>query len=110
MASATNLPAKAANKLTEFIINEPHLSAKFFPYQPDQPFFAILKTGDHGREQRGVPPQNLWCGYGKTAEEYLSSGKIDVSKMMELLNASEFFIQSGNRILELGCAAGRMIR
>lgn len=102
MASATNLTAT--------IINEPRLSAKFFPYRPDQPFLAILKTGDNCREQSAIPPQQLWYGYGKTAEEYLSSGRIDVDKMIELLNASSFSIQSGNRILELGCAAGRMIR
>ena len=87
MASATNLPY---TKLSKFIIDEPHLSAKFFPYQPDQPFFSILKTGDHGQEQKGVPPQKLWYGYGETAEEFLNSGKRDIYKMIELLNETGF--------------------
>jgi SAM-dependent methyltransferase len=57
-----------------------------------------------------VPPRVLWAGYGKTTEEYVSSGMRDVQTMERLLKASGTSFESSKRILEWGCAAGRMIR
>jgi len=56
-----------------------------------------------------VPPKELWLGYGDTVEQYLN-GKIQVDKMISLLEKSEFSIKNGIKILDFGCGAGRMIR
>jgi SAM-dependent methyltransferase len=49
----------------------------------------------------------LTQGYG---EEHIPTGERDVKKMLELLKATEFELLSENRVLEMGCATGRMIR
>jgi ubiquinone/menaquinone biosynthesis C-methylase UbiE len=57
-----------------------------------------------------VPPPGVRFGYGDTEEYWLSGGKKDIDTMMMLLTSTNFSIQKGSRILDLGCASGRMIR
>jgi len=55
-----------------------------------------------------VPPEELWEGYATDAQAYLESGRRDVATMLEILakhGAGHF-----SRVLDLGCAAGRMLR
>jgi ubiquinone/menaquinone biosynthesis C-methylase UbiE len=49
-------------------------------------------------------------GYGSTTEYFLNSGRVHVDKMRRNLSATGFVIQEHNRVLDLGCASGRMIR
>jgi SAM-dependent methyltransferase len=61
-----------------------------------------------------VPPTKFWLGYGdefgdKGMEWYLSKGKRDIDRMHEIVNADRPLAPDA-RILEMGCAAGRMIR
>lgn len=91
-------------------------------YQPDahgSSSFAIpkLQNYDNDGEHEGfsIPPRPFWIGYGndfgdKGAEWYISKGKRDVSRMLEITGSSDFSFAPGSRILEMGCAAGRMIR
>jgi ubiquinone/menaquinone biosynthesis C-methylase UbiE len=107
IASSKKLP----NKISESLMSDPHLSEKFYPYKADQTFYILLKSSDQSRETRlPTPPQDLWEGYGKTEEEFLISGKVHVDKMKQILDSSGFRIQARNRVLDLGCASGRMIR
>ena len=55
-----------------------------------------------------VPPVALWEDYGDSAAEYLASGQRDMARMMAVLNGNG--VEEGGRILDLGCAAGRMLR
>lgn len=57
-----------------------------------------------------VPPEELWVGYGPDAQSYVSDGKSDVAKMVRILEESGFTLMNANRVLEFGCAAGRMLR
>lgn len=88
--------------------------AIYYPYQIEQGFYIVPKSasGDCECDHAGlpIPPRDLWAGYGQETEEYLSWGKTDIDKMTEILHSNGFFLKSGNRILELGCAAGRMLR
>lgn len=91
----------------------PHVSAKLFPNAPTLPIYIFKKTSDTlARDEFGlpIPPPDLWVGYGKTVEAYLNSGKIDVAKMLEILRRSDFRLTSGQRVMEFGCAAARMLR
>lgn len=85
----------------------------FLPYRAMQSYL-LPKTPDKAEFYPGsplpVPPRNLWLGYGETVEVYLSGGMHHVQTMERLLNASGTSFESSKRILELGCAAGRMIR
>lgn len=52
-----------------------------------------------------VPPPELWLGYN-----YPVHGALHVGKMMEIVEAGGFAFAAGDRLLDLGCGAGRMIR
>ncbi len=89
-------------------------SGKFYPYQAGQTSYILLKSSGNGPDYHEtrlpIPPQDLWEGYGATITDFLNSGKVHVAKMHEIFSASDFLIRQGNRVLDLGCAAGRMIR
>lgn len=57
-----------------------------------------------------VPPRELWASYCTSAESFLASGREDVETMSRLLAESGAPIEQAGRILELGCAGGRMLR
>ena len=92
------------------------LNQTFYPYKADEESYILFKSNDHNRGHDGadsglpVPPQGLWEGYGNTAEEFLLWGKHNVITMRQILESSGFHIRSGGRVLDFGCASGRMIR
>src|SRR5262249_28469283 len=91
------------------------LSPTFYPYMADEDGFILLESSEQNRDRDRIfglpiPPQDLWEGYGITTDHFLNSGKIDTDRMKEIIHASNFHIRDQNRILDLGCAAGRMIR
>lgn len=63
-----------------------------------------------GKTDLPVPPQDLWAGYGPDSQAYLESGRVHVDRMVEVFNGGGFDLTQAKRILEFGCAAGRMIR
>ena len=57
-----------------------------------------------------LPPKELWATYCTTEESYLASGRADCGTMADALAANGAPIADAGRILDLGCAAGRMTR
>jgi ubiquinone/menaquinone biosynthesis C-methylase UbiE len=110
IASSKKLPGK----ISDTFQRDPRLHDKFYPYEADREFFILLKSSrrDPDRGNRGLPlpAQDLWAGYGTTAEYFLNSGNVDVKTMKKVLASSGFRIQDGNRLLDFVCAAGRMMR
>jgi len=103
------IPRSIKSRIREFLRNV----AKQPPYYPshgDQ--FSYFISNDSKFQVNGivVPPPALWMGYGGTPAEYLESGKRDVDAMARIIKKNEFDIASAKRILDFGCAAGRMIR
>ena len=96
------------------IREDPSIAGRFFPYRRDQSAWIIPKWGVTAHEKGGdglpVPPKELWAGYGETSEEYLTSGQSHVETMKHILEVSEFSFHESGRILDFGCAAGRMTR
>jgi ubiquinone/menaquinone biosynthesis C-methylase UbiE len=85
----------------------------FFPYKRTSYAYVLHKVPAHrsaGGADLPTPPENLWLGYGRTINEWLASGKKHVDKMREILGDSGYRFEEGHRVLELGCAAGRMLR
>jgi SAM-dependent methyltransferase len=65
---------------------------------------AILMQGQ-GQE---VPPPELWEGYADDPADYLEVGRQDMADMLAVLDRHG--VAPGCAVLDLGCAAGRMIR
>lgn len=92
--------------------DNPGVEAKRFPLDPNSHSYFIPKTDVAPSSAGGlrVPPQSLWLGYGQTQEQYLEGGRADVARMQEILSDSGATIADAMRVLEIGCAAGRLIR
>lgn len=85
----------------------------YFPYLNEEKSYKIdieKDVDDFCELNLPVPPQNLWLGYGRNKSEYLNAGKKQTDIMLKILADSGFDFNDKKRILELGCAAGRMIR
>jgi SAM-dependent methyltransferase len=55
-----------------------------------------------------VPPKDLWLGYADNAQDYLACGASDMAIMLTIL--ARHTSETPRVVLDLGCAAGRMIR
>src|SRR4029453_7216504 len=56
-----------------------------------------------------VPPMALWASYGTSPEEYLVTGQEDIEQMRAILTAAGHTLSLSQRVLEFGCAAGRLL-
>jgi SAM-dependent methyltransferase len=101
-------------ELTRLLATEqpPDAALKYTPAAHGSDTIAIVASGGRGDVdgRLPVPPENLWIGYGATAEEYLESGREHVDRMREILAGHGFEVSAQGRILDFGCGAGRMIR
>jgi ubiquinone/menaquinone biosynthesis C-methylase UbiE len=78
----------------------------FLPYKPDEDF-ALPRTISPrlADSELPIPPPHLWLGYN-----YPIHGQTHVATMLRIVEASNFQLEAGDRILDFGCGAGRMIR
>jgi SAM-dependent methyltransferase len=95
-------------------MNNANLSAKLFAYDHESDSFALPNEGVTeklaGPDGLPVPPPELWEGYGPTLEDYLSSGREHFENMVGILDETGFALHEGERALDFGCSAGRLIR
>jgi len=90
----------------------------YIPYERRSFSFVLPKQSVSRQEKLGfeskIPPKEgfftFWGAAPGQEKEYLLVGEKRVSKMLEVLEASDFSFTKGNRILEFGCSAGRLIR
>jgi ubiquinone/menaquinone biosynthesis C-methylase UbiE len=81
----------------------------YLPFRPGQSFAlppmgpAPARAGS--ADQFPVPPRELWLGYN-----YPAHGELHVRTMLDVAYAGGLAFAPGDRILDLGCGAGRMIR
>ena len=113
VSSSSNLLYKVKGAMADLTMEEPSVAAKFLPFKEGQGNYildAVNKNGGTRSIDVPAPPEDLWQGYGPTAKIFLESGKTHVQIMRDLVAQSNFPLQAGYRILDLGCGAGRMIR
>jgi SAM-dependent methyltransferase len=89
--------------------------ALYWPHEPSSECFSRPASPRQPRAGAGpaslpVPPRNFWADYCTSAESFLASGREDCETMRRLLAESGFPIERAQRILEFGCAGGRMLR
>jgi ubiquinone/menaquinone biosynthesis C-methylase UbiE len=101
-----------AQSFTTLVQNEPSLIGKFFSAQKDLNYYVQEKLPSSSLTENSlpVPPAHLHEGYGNSDATYLEWGKQHVDNMIRILAKDEFEFAEGQRIMELGCAAGRMLR
>jgi SAM-dependent methyltransferase len=91
----------------EVLLADPRLSGKFLPLPRTN---GVSITASGAGDLTAVPPPERWEGYATTAEDYLYSGQKDVERMLEILNRANGSPLPLRHVLDLGCAAGRMLR
>ena len=72
--------------------------------------FPLLRLPRPRRRQWSVPPGSLWEGYGSTEEEYLALGREHMASMLDILRKAGASVEAFQRVMDFGCAAGRMLR
>jgi ubiquinone/menaquinone biosynthesis C-methylase UbiE len=86
----------------------------YFPYLPEATCYLLpkVRAGVTQGASPPVPPMETWISakYGKTAEEYLASGRRDTQQMIDILNRAGVSLETQGHVLEFGCGDGRMIR
>jgi len=82
--------------------------AAYAPYRPGQDY-RLERTAANApvyeESALPVPPSELWLGYN-----YPAHGRLHVDTMLDTVSAAGLGFEPGDRILDLGCGAGRMIR
>ena len=98
------------------LVVTPQLGAKLVPVRRKAGGYVILKGGGRNDGTLPLPPVSLREGYGVRPDlspdddQYLDGGKAHVHTMMAVLESAGFELRVGQRLLELGCATGRMLR
>jgi SAM-dependent methyltransferase len=86
---------------------------QFWPHDPGAPYSRPIPASesfiDPGSDLP-VPPEKYWAYYCTSPESFLRTGKEDVDTMSRLLGESDFQIAEAGKVLEFGCAGGRLLR
>lgn len=95
------------------IHDNPNISSKLFSIGGLAPDF-IVPLEENSKQSLSntlnVPPEELWEGYAEGPDDYLEYGQLDSMKMLEILKRAGETAETLTRVLDLGCAAGRMLR
>jgi len=124
IASSTKLPALIQGQIANHEASTPDIrevlqtvssiSARFWPLREGEIAWMIPKPTMppevDPQDKLPVPGNELWAGYNSTPQEYISSGLDHYFRMLEVLQAAGFILEADGRVLDFGCAAGRMIR
>ena len=93
------------------ILSSPFISAKLLPLQHRGRDPVLTRPAPSPLDDGlPVPPRDLWERWGYSAEQYLESGRRDTDTMLALLADAASEPQPIRRVLDLGCAEGRMLR
>lgn len=96
----------------EKILDNSFITGKLFPFNTSTTDYLVDydEISDKGRAGMSIPPKDLWEGYADNEADYLASGEKDMNAMLQILNRENETAESLTKVLDLGCAAGRMLR
>ena len=115
LAVRTTLLARIAGQTPILTpMDDPSFAACYLPYRPgESAWFIPRQLPEMALNQVDglpMPPAELWAGYGHNQDEYVESGRIHFKGMQDVMAQLNVTFKLGSRILDFGCAAGRMIR
>ena len=112
IASSKRIYEMMDSRIEAGIINNPHLTAKYYPYEAASTSYLLRKMNESLRvagSELPIPPLELRI-HGGSAEEYLSLGPELVARMKSILAERGFLLSPESRVLDFGCGDGMMIR
>lgn len=88
---------------------------RYFSYRPEARCYAISADADtqsqrHSDSPLPIPPPELLGGYSANPQRYLETGARDIEAIRVLTADHGLPLEEAGRILDFGCATGRMIR
>jgi SAM-dependent methyltransferase len=87
------------------------LSAKLLPLDPQGNYGVLMRVqADPEAEELPVPPLSLSSRWGLTTESYLRGGRNDAETILSHLAEVGMTVAPGFRVLDFGCAEGRVLR
>ena len=100
-------------KTYRLVADDPNLSSKLISLTGDRRDFIIDLVPESEKFKNNplvCPPPELWEGYAEAESDYLEYGKLDISKMLNILGKAGESAETLTKVLDLGCASGRMLR
>jgi SAM-dependent methyltransferase len=97
----------------QLILLNPYISGKLVPFGEHIRGYIVPRSRTSAGSSKGnlpVPPPELREGDFDTEEDYLSYGRRDTTTMLNILNKAGESPPKLPRVLDFGCAAGRMLR
>lgn len=94
------------------ILGNRHLAAKLIPLPAPGGTTVLTRPQEAPLAEDGlpVPPPELWRRWGETADEYLEEGAKDAAEIAAALRRAGVEAGDLSRVLDLGCAEGRVLR
>jgi SAM-dependent methyltransferase len=94
------------------ILANRYVAGKLLPLNAGARYAVVTKPGPLTVADGGLPlpPKGLWQRWALTLESYLEGGRRDVETMLEAVTRSSGGDERLGRILDFGCAEGRMLR
>jgi len=99
------------------IVSNAYVSAKLMPLEAEKIFDGEthlvvnpLLPAPGTDDGLPIPPEEFWEGWGEVLAHYLDSGKDDMAAMLGVLEAAGVSASDLRRVLDFGCASGRMLR
>jgi SAM-dependent methyltransferase len=103
--------SERARRSERRVLSSRFVSAKVLPLAAKEQHALLTRPGPSPLDDGlPIPPKRLWERWGHTAEEYLDSGRADVGRMLTILSDAGAPPETFARVLDLGCAEGRMLR
>ncbi len=103
--------------MNQAILGSPYLAGKLLSRQDERGYAIVGSEDPHpvpwisALDGLPIPPtEELRLGYGTGSDDYVASGQRDVHQMLTILEEWGAAPGAMRRVLEVGCAAGRMLR
>lgn len=93
------------------ILSNRYVAAKVLPLGAESGHsIQVRSSRTAGEADLPAPPDDLWQRWGGDLDWYLASGRGDVETMLRVLAEAGAPRESFTRVLDFGCAEGRMLR
>jgi SAM-dependent methyltransferase len=103
--------ASAALSDPREILSNRFVSAKLLPLDEQGGYGVLMRVkADTQAEELPVPPLSLSSRWGRNIESYLRGGRNDAETILAHLAEVEVTVEPGFRVLDFGCAEGRVLR